>query len=132
MASTIGVLSIVATRMASGSSWTPGTGGGSCGWVKRCRTAMRITSSASPFDTCHCAHVLATQVTGGQLQGISRVWAAAVRSPKDNSLTLLIVNDADQPWTTTRSRGLAEETFGSLLPTQCQSREDADLSACGC
>jgi hypothetical protein len=46
------------------------------------------------------AHVLATQVAGGQIDNISRVWAAAVRSPQDNSLTLLIVNDADQPWTT--------------------------------
>ena len=45
------------------------------------------------------ADVLTTQVAGGQIQGISRVWAAAVRSPQDNSLTLLIVNDADQPWT---------------------------------
>ena len=45
------------------------------------------------------AQVLATQVTGGWVQDIPRVWTTAVRSPKDGSLTLLIVNDAEQPWT---------------------------------
>ena len=45
------------------------------------------------------AQVLATQVSGAQVQGINRVWTAAVRSPKDASLTLLVVNDAQQPWT---------------------------------
>ena len=44
------------------------------------------------------AKILDTAVKGGQLQGLSRVWAAAVRSPKDGSFTLLIVNDADRPW----------------------------------
>ena len=32
------------------------------------------------------------------MDGISRVWAIALRSPKDNSLTLLVVNDAQQLW----------------------------------
>jgi hypothetical protein len=44
------------------------------------------------------AKILDTQVRGGMLQNIQRVWVAAVRSPTDDSLTLLIVNDADQPW----------------------------------
>jgi hypothetical protein len=44
------------------------------------------------------AQVLATEVQGAQAQGCQRVWVAAVRSPKDASLTVLIVNDADQPW----------------------------------
>jgi hypothetical protein len=48
----------------------------------------------------HRARVLATEVVGGAAQGCQRVWAAAVRSPKDASLTVLIVNDAVQPWAT--------------------------------
>jgi hypothetical protein len=44
------------------------------------------------------AVVLASEVRGGQVTGKRRVWAAALRGPKDKSLTLLIVNDAEQPW----------------------------------
>jgi len=44
------------------------------------------------------AEVLDVAVKGGELQGIARVWAAAVRSPRDGSLTLLIVNDAERAW----------------------------------
>lgn len=46
----------------------------------------------------HRAQILATEVNGSAAQGCQRVWAAAVRSPKDVSLTVLIVNDAEQPW----------------------------------
>lgn len=46
----------------------------------------------------HRAEILATDVRGGTVNGVSRVWAAAVRSPADKSLTVLVVNDADQPW----------------------------------
>jgi hypothetical protein len=44
------------------------------------------------------AQILATEVQGGEAQGYQRVWAAAVRSPWDESLTVLIVNDAEQSW----------------------------------
>jgi hypothetical protein len=46
----------------------------------------------------HRAQVLATEVQGAEVQGCPRVWAAAVRSPNDGSLTVLIVNDADRAW----------------------------------
>jgi len=46
------------------------------------------------------AKVIATEVLGSELYGCQRVWAAAVRSPKDASLTVLIVNDAEQIWNT--------------------------------
>jgi len=46
------------------------------------------------------ALVFATRVTGANAHGCQRVWAAAVRSPKDSGLTILIVNDADGPWDT--------------------------------
>ena len=48
----------------------------------------------------HQAKVLASAVQGGVIQGCRRVWTVAVRSPKDASLTVLIVNDAEQLWTT--------------------------------
>jgi hypothetical protein len=44
------------------------------------------------------AIVLASDIGGGQIDGLSRVWAVALRSPKDQSLTLIVVNDAEQPW----------------------------------
>jgi hypothetical protein len=44
------------------------------------------------------AQVLATRVTGANAHGCQRVWAAALRSPMDTGLTILIVNDADRPW----------------------------------
>jgi hypothetical protein len=44
------------------------------------------------------ASILKTVVRGGESEGCQRVWAAAARSPKDGSLTLLIVNDAMRPW----------------------------------
>ena len=44
------------------------------------------------------AEVLEVVVEGGELSSIPRVWAAAVRSPRDASLTVLVVNDAEQPW----------------------------------
>jgi hypothetical protein len=37
-------------------------------------------------------------VRGGGVEGHQRVWASALRSPKDSSLTLLIVNDAERSW----------------------------------
>jgi len=46
----------------------------------------------------HRAKILATEVSGGESEGCQRVWAAAVRSPKDASLTVLVVNDAEQSW----------------------------------
>lgn len=48
----------------------------------------------------HRAEVLNTEVKGGELQGVQRVWVVAVRSPRDDSLTVLIVNDAERPWAT--------------------------------
>lgn len=48
----------------------------------------------------HRAEILITEVKGGDLQDVQRVWAAAARSPRDGSFTMLVVNDADQPWTT--------------------------------
>ena len=44
------------------------------------------------------ALVLETQIAGGRLNGIQRVWASTLQSPKDQSLTILIVNNADQTW----------------------------------
>ena len=44
------------------------------------------------------AQVLATEVLGGIAGGCQRVWSAALRSPRDSSLTVLVVNDAEQPW----------------------------------
>jgi hypothetical protein len=44
------------------------------------------------------AEVLAATVTGGEADGCQRVWAAAVRSPKDGSHTVLVINDAMRPW----------------------------------
>ncbi|MBN2294043.1 MAG: cellulase family glycosylhydrolase [Pirellulales bacterium] len=44
------------------------------------------------------AIVLASKISGGQVDGKPRVWAVALRSPKDKSLTLIVVNDADQSW----------------------------------
>lgn len=52
---------------------------------------------------CHLpqrAEVLDVAVKGGEVQGIARVWTAAVRSPRDASLTILVVNDAERPWMT--------------------------------
>lgn len=46
----------------------------------------------------HRAEILAAAVSGGAAQGCQRVWAAALRGPKDASFTLLVVNDAEQPW----------------------------------
>jgi hypothetical protein len=46
----------------------------------------------------HRAAILATEIDGGELAGCRRVWTAALRSPRDSSLTLLVVNDAEQPW----------------------------------
>lgn len=44
------------------------------------------------------AMILASETLGGQIDGKPRVWAVALRSPKDQSITLVVVNDADQPW----------------------------------
>ena len=44
------------------------------------------------------AFILASEVHGGQVEGIPRVWAVALRSPKDKSLTVIVVNDAQQAW----------------------------------
>jgi hypothetical protein len=46
----------------------------------------------------HRARVMAAAVSGGVAEGRQRVWAAALRSPRDSGLTLVIVNDADRPW----------------------------------
>ncbi len=45
------------------------------------------------------AEVLATTVQGGESDDCQRVWAAAVRSPKDASLTIVIVNDSTEAYT---------------------------------
>jgi hypothetical protein len=45
------------------------------------------------------AIVLASDISGGEVDGKRRVWAVALRSPKDQSLTLIAVNDAEKPWT---------------------------------
>jgi hypothetical protein len=58
------------------------------------------------------AQVLATDVHGGGVSGLARVWCAAVRSPRDGSLTLLIVNDAQQSWNVRVSvEGLGKNLF---------------------
>ena len=44
------------------------------------------------------AELLDSRVRGGELDACQRVWAAAARSPKDGSLTLLVVNDATRAW----------------------------------
>jgi hypothetical protein len=46
----------------------------------------------------HRARILETEVRGGVAQGCQRVWAAAMRSPRDSGVTLLVVNDAERPW----------------------------------
>jgi hypothetical protein len=44
------------------------------------------------------ASILKTVVRGGESEGSQRIWSAAVRSPKDSSITILIVNDIQKPW----------------------------------
>ena len=44
------------------------------------------------------AIIFSSEVHGGQVNGKPRVWAVALRSPKDQSLTIIIVNNAQQSW----------------------------------
>jgi hypothetical protein len=53
--------------------------------------------------------VLASEVTGGQINGTNRVFTAALRSPK-GALTWMIVNDAPQSW---QAHGTAKHTPAS-------------------
>lgn len=73
----------------------------------------------------HRAVVLKTEVRGGGVDGIPRVWSAAVRSPRDNSVTVLIVNDADLPWTITWSGLPAGREFHLLCSVAGQAPEKA-------
>ncbi len=47
--------------------------------------------------TAKYSRVVASQQTGGQLDGTNRVFAAALKSPAGN-FTWIIVNDAPRPW----------------------------------
>jgi hypothetical protein len=47
--------------------------------------------------TAKHSQVLQSEVAGGQIGGLPRVFAAALRSPRGH-LTLAIINDAPQPW----------------------------------
>jgi hypothetical protein len=46
----------------------------------------------------HRARILASELTGGEQDGLRRVWAAAGESPADRSRTILLVNDAEREW----------------------------------
>ncbi|MBI2516318.1 MAG: hypothetical protein HYV95_05325 [Opitutae bacterium] len=72
-------------------------------WLPECvphRDAYHVLGLAMRHVP-HRAGVLATFEEGGRVQDGPRVWTAAVCSPSDSSVTVLIVNDADQPWTAT-------------------------------
>lgn len=65
----------------------------------------------------HRASVLATDVRGGMVRDCPRVWTATVRSPRDSSLTMLIVNDADRPWPVSVETETPHGTFWRLEST---------------
>jgi hypothetical protein len=67
------------------------------------------------------AKVLAIEVRGGEVSGVPRIWSSCVRSPKDDSLTLLIVNDAEQPWT---ARLVVEGLRGELSALRSKPKAD--------
>lgn len=84
----------------------------------------------------HQARVMATEVTGGDIEGCPRVFAAAVRSPRDGSLTALVVNDAARAWNTTLSvsgldRPLSRLTsMADASPAEFHQYETVPAHAC--
>ena len=61
------------------------------------------------------AQVLETEVEGGVVRGVPRVWACAARSPRDGSLSLIIVNDAQRPWDARLSTDTSRGPFYQLV-----------------
>jgi hypothetical protein len=76
-------------------TWNPAAKG-LCKQIVPAPNSYFVYGLLSRFTAKH-SRILSTEVAGGQLDGLPRVFATALRSPANN-LTVAIVNDASQPW----------------------------------